>query len=167
MNRQLMMTLGACVSLASASALALDPACTPIIASSEAKIAAPAWHATSQLDDFKAEVIKVGGNFFMKNDDQWMTSPVNMDDAERKTVESLKAGKILVTGCTDAGEETVEGMRTRALVYTVEVPGSGIPAAQTRLNVGIADGLPYRLSSAAGETRQQVTYRYTGVKAPL
>jgi len=167
MNRQLMMTLTAGMTLASAAAQALDPACGPLISSSEAKIAAPAWHVVSKLDDFEAEVIKVDGRFFMKNGGQWMVSPVNVDDVERKTVESVNAGQVLVTGCMDAGEETVEGVSTRALVYTVEVPGSGIPAAQTRLNVGVADGLPYRLSSAAGETRQQVIYRYTGVKAPL
>jgi len=167
MNRHLIVTLSACAVLASSPTQALDPACGPLIASSEAKIGAPAWHAVSQLDDFETEIIKVNGRFYMKDGDQWTAAPVNMDDAERKTVEAVKAGEIRVTGCTDAGEESVEGIRTRALVYSVEVRGSGTPASQTRLNVGIADGLPYRLSSAAGETRQQVTYRYEGVKAPL
>lgn len=155
------------LALASPFAVALDSACEPLVTSSEAKIAAPAWHATSRLDDFETEVIKAEGRFFMKNGATWMVSPVNMDDTERKTIESVKSGAVKVSECTDGGEEVIDGVKTRVLVYTVEVPGSGIPAASTRLNIGVSDGLPYRLSSAAGETRQQVSYRYSGVTAPI
>ncbi len=164
MKRTVLTTL---LTIASPLSLALDPACTILVELSEAKIAAPAWHAVSKLDDFETEFLKVDGKFFMKNAGEWMPAPFNMDETERKTIDSLRAGEIKVTGCTAAGEETVQGVRTRAFTYTVEVPGSGIPAVQTRINVGVDDGLPYRLSSAAGETKQHVTYRYSGVKTPL
>lgn len=169
MQRTALATL---IALAPPFAVALDPACAPLVASSEARIVASAWQATSRLDDFETEVIKTEEGFFMKNGDAWLASPVNVDDAERKTIESVKAGAVKVSGCSDGGEEVVDGVRTRVLIYTIEVPGSGIPPAVTRLNIGVSDGLPYQsstagqLSSTAGETRQKVTYRYTGVKAP-
>ena len=159
--------LGAGAVFGAQTVLAFDETCMPLIRSSEAKIAAPAWHAVSRFDEFETEVIKANGKFYMKTAGTWMVSPMNLDDAERKTIETLRSGGIKVTGCTDAGEERVENVSTRALVYTIEIPGSGIPPARTRINVGTDDNLPYRLSSVAGETRQETTYRYTGVKAPL
>lgn len=149
------------------AALALDAACTPLIEASEAKVAKSAWHAISQIDDFKTEVIKADGRFFMFMNDQWIVAPMNMDEVERQTVASMQSGEIKVTGCQSAGIEMVDGIETRVLVYTVELPGSGIPAAQTRINLGVADKLPYKQGSAAGETRQSTTYRYTGVKPPI
>lgn len=149
------------------AALALDAACTPLIEASEAKVAQPAWHAVSQIDDFRSEVIKADGKFFMFMNDEWIVAPMNMDEVERETVASMRSGKIKVTGCQPAGTETVDGVETRVLVYTVELPGSGIPAAQTRINIGAADKLPYKLGSAAGATRQSTTYRYNGVKPPM
>lgn len=146
---------------------ALEPACAPLVSSSEAKIAAPAWHMVSKLDDFETEIIKSGGKFYMKTAGEWVVAPMNLDDAERKTIDALKNGSIKVSGCTDGGVEVINGVQTRVLVYTVEVPGSGIPPAQTRLNVGVSDNLPYSLSGAAGTTSQHVTYRYGDIKPPL
>lgn len=147
--------------------LALDAACAPLIEASEAKVAQPAWHAVSQIDDFRSEVIKVDGKFFMFLNEAWVVAPINMDDLERETVVSMQSGKIKVTGCQPGETEMIDGVETRVLVYTVELPGSGIPAAQTRINLGVADKLPYKQGSAAGETRQSTTYRYTGVKPPM
>lgn len=147
--------------------LALDAACAPLIEASEAKVAQPAWHAVSQIDDFRSEVIKADGKFFIFLNDAWIVAPMNMDDVERETVASIQSGKIKVTGCQFAGTELVDGVETKVLVYTVELPGSGIPAAQTSINLGVADKLPYKQGSAAGETRQSTTYRYTGVTSPL
>ena len=147
--------------------LALDAACAPLIEASEAKVAQPAWHAVSQIDDFRSEVIKADGKFFMFLNDAWIVAPMNMDDLERETVASMQNGKIKVTGCQSAGTEMVDGVKTDVLVYTVELPGSGIPAAQTRINLGVADNLPYKLGSTAGATRQSTTFRYTGVKPPM
>lgn len=146
---------------------AIDPACTPLVTSSEAKLAAPAWHMVSRLDDFETEVVKAGGKFYMKTGGEWMVTPMNLDETERKTIDSLKSGQISITGCTDGGAEDIDGVKTRVLIYTVEVPGSGIPPAETRLNVGVGDNLPYRLSGSAGATNQHVTYTYRNVKAPL
>ncbi len=162
-----------CLSIATASmlctplSLALDAACSPLIEASEAKVAQPAWHAISQIDDFKTEVIKADGRFFMFMNDQWIVAPMDMDEVERQTIASMESGDIKVTGCQSAGLEMVDGVETRVLVYSVELPGSGIPAAQTRINLGVADKLPYRQGSSAGETRQSTSYRYTGVKPPI
>ena len=153
--------------LATPAVLALDAACAPLIEASEAKVAQPAWHAVSRIDDFTSEVIKADGKFYMFLNDKWIVAPMNMDEVERETVASIRSGKIKVTGCQSAGAEMVDGIETSVLVYTVELPGSGIPAAQTRINLGVADKLPYKQGSAAGETKQSTTYRYTGVKPPL
>lgn len=147
--------------------LAMDAACAPLIEASEAKIAQPAWHAISQIDDFKSEVIKAEGKFYMFLNDKWIVAPMDMDQVERETIASMQSDKIKVTGCQSAGTEMVDGIATSVLVYTVELPGSGIPAAQTRINLGVADKLPYKQGSAAGETKQFTTYRYTGVKPPM
>lgn len=147
--------------------LALDAACSPLIEASEAKVAESAWHAVSQIDDFRSEVIKADGKFYMFLNDEWIVAPMNMDEVERETIASIQSGKIKVTGCQSAGTEMVDGIETNVLVYTVELPGSGIPAAQTRINLGVADKLPYKQGTAAGETRQSTTYRYTGVKPPI
>jgi hypothetical protein len=147
--------------------LALDAACSPLIEASEAKVAKPAWHAISQIDDFRSEVIKAEGKFYMFLNGEWIVAPMDMDEVERETIASMQSGKIKVTGCQSAGTEMVDGIETSVLVYTVELPGSGIPAAQTRINLGVADKLPYKQGSAAGETKQSTTYRYTGVKPPF
>jgi len=147
--------------------LAMDGACSPLIEASEAKIAQPAWHAISRIDDFKSEVIKAEGKFYMFLNDKWIVAPMDLDQVERETIASMQGDKIKVTGCQSAGTEVVDGIKTNVLVYTVELPGSGIPAAQTRINLGVADKLPYKQGSAAGETKQFTTYRYTGVKPPM
>lgn len=148
-------------------ALALDAACSPLIETSEAKIAQPAWHAVTQIDDFKSEVIKAEGKFYIYLNDNWIVAPMDMDQVERETIASIRSGKIKVTGCQSAGTEMVDGIKTSVLVYTVELPGSGIPAAETRINLGVADKLPYKQGGVAGETKQFTTYRYTGVKPPI
>ena len=147
--------------------LAMDAACSPLIEASEAKVAQSAWHAVSQIDDFRSEVIKAEGKFYMFLNDQWIVAPMNMDEVERETIASMQSGKIKVTGCQTAGTEIIDGVETSVLIYTVELPGSGIPAAQTRINLGVADKLPYKQGSAAGETKQSTTYRYIGVKPPM
>jgi len=149
------------------TALGLEPECNLLIEASEARIARSAWHSSATIDAFKSEVIKVDGKFYMNAMGEWMLAPMNLDDVERKTTASIRSGEIRVSACAQAGRETIDGVATVVFVYTVEVPGSGIPASQTRMNIGVDDRLPYRLSSTAGEVRQETTYRYTGVTAPM
>lgn len=143
-------------------AFALDTACGPLVKSSEAKLAQPAWHAVVESAGLKLESIKIDGQFFMADEGKWTKAPMSLDAAEKIAIKQIQDGVIKVTDCQDAGTETVDGMEMTILSYTTEVPGSGFPAANTRLYIGKADGLPYQSSSED----TTATYRYTNVVAP-
>lgn len=144
------------------SVFALDAACEPIIESSEAKIAQPAWHSVSAGEGLTLEAMKVDGKFFMKTDDKWRKFPVNLDEAEKTAITQMREGAINITNCKDEGSETLEGMEMTVIQYTAEVLKSGIPAADAKLYLGKEDGLPYKV--VGNDTT--VTYRYKDVVAP-
>ena len=75
-------------------------------------------------------------------------------------LEQISSGEIKLTQCKDEGSETVEGIETRVTSYRVEIKGG--PAADTKLYIGKADGLPYASTSDKTKSR----YTYTGVVAP-
>lgn len=143
-------------------AFALDAACDPLVKSSEAKLAQPAWHTTVASEGLTLESIKVDGKFYMADDGKWKKAPMNLDQAEKVAIKMMKDGKIKVTDCKDEGSDTVDGMEMSVISYVTEVPGSGVPAAATRLYIGKDDGLPYKSSS----DEVTATYQYKGVVAP-
>ena len=153
--------------LAAQQAFAFDAACEALVQASEAKIAQPAWHAIARIDELQTEVIKADGKFFMNTSGEWITSPMNLDDMERETIASMRSGKIRVFDCRSGGNEIINGVDTRVLTYRVEIVDSGMPASDTRINIGTSDNLPYRLGSTAGETRQSTEYRYVDVHSPV
>ncbi|WP_020396927.1 hypothetical protein [Thiolinea disciformis] len=144
------------------SAFALDSACEPLLSSSAAKIAQPAWHAIHS----EGEAIRIADQSFMKMEGQWMKSPIDLNQVEQQVIDQVKSGAIKVTDCKEAGTETLDGKAMRIFTYTTEVLNSGIPAAKAKLYIGKEDGLPYLQTDVDDKEANQVTYRYTGVKAP-
>lgn len=141
---------------------ALDAACEPIIKSSEAKIAQPAWHSVTGMGELKLEAIKVDGESFIQVEGEWKKSPMSLDDAEEAAIAEMQEGKIKVTDCKEEDSEMLDEMEVTVLSYTSEVPASGLPAANVKLYIGKDDGLPYKFSSG----NATATYRYKDVTAP-
>ena len=154
------LALSLCCSI-SPAAFALDDACAPIVAASEARMKAPAWHTVSETSThFKVESIKADGNYFSRvGDGKWNTS-INIDQAEEKMLAGINTGGIKLTQCKDEGTEAIAGVTTRVISYQIEIKDG--PSASSRLNIGQADGLPYAATSNGNTTH----YAYTGVVAP-
>jgi len=151
------------LSLASAAMAGVDPACAPIIKSSLARAAAPAWETVTVVSpgDFKMEAIQFGGQSYMRmNGKGWKKAPVNMAKAEQEVVAQINSGQIKLSKCKDGGDSTIDGIPTRMINYTVEMAGA--PAAAATLHVGKADGLPYAQTGDKVKTH----FRYRGVTAP-
>lgn len=146
-------------------ALALDAACEPLIKSSEAKIAQPAWHSIIASDGKKIEAIKVDGQFFMLTDGKWRKFPMDLDKAEKIAIAQMQSGGIIVSDCKDEGTEIVDGTEMNVLSYTSAIPGSGFPATSARVFIGKDDGLPYKVIDTEKD-KTPVIYRYEGVVAP-
>jgi hypothetical protein len=161
-TRTLTFTLSLLLALPQTSS-ALDAACEPILAASEARMKMPAWHSASEVNggNFKLEAIKADGKFYIRTGKgKWSLSPINIDETEQKMLAQIASGEIKLAQCKDEGSETVEGTATRVISYRVEIKGG--PAADTKLYIGKADGLPYAATSDKAKSR----YSYTGVVAP-
>ena len=151
------------LSLASAAMAGVDPACAPIIKSSLARAAAPAWETVTVVSpgNFKMEAIQAGGQSYMRmNGERWKKAPVNLAKAEQQVVAQINSGQIKLSKCKDGGDSTIDGIPTRIINYTVEMTGA--PAAAATLYVGKADGLPYAQTGDKVKTH----FRYRGVTAP-
>jgi hypothetical protein len=142
----------------------LDAACMPVIKASETRAAAPMWESVTVISpsNFKMEAMKVGGQFYSRTTGakNWSKSPINLSEAELKSIAEIKAGKIKVSQCKTGANETIDGVVMQVLTYTVEMTGA--PAAVSKLYIGKSDGLPYAQTSAHVKTR----FRYTGITAP-
>jgi hypothetical protein len=151
------------LSFAVSSQAAVDPACNSVITSSLAHAAAPAWESVTVITkgNFKMESIRVGGQAYMRIDGKgWKKSPVNFAEAEKKVVDQIINGTIKLSNCKDGGDASIEGVPTRNIHYTVEMPGA--PATSSSLYVGKSDGLPY----AQMNDQMKSHFRYRGVTAP-
>lgn len=153
----LLLTLFSC-----SAALALDSACEPLIKSSEAKIAQPAWHSMHAA----GEAIKTADKSYMKMDGKWIESPIDLDAVERQVIESVKTGELKVSDCKEEDSTMLDGKEMRVFIYTAAIPNSGLPAATTKLYIGKEDGLPYLQTGLSAEETNKVTYSYQDITAP-
>ena len=157
----LVSTLAFC--LATAAHAAPDPACNPLIKASEARAAAPASQAITVVSpsNFTMKFIKVGGKSYSQTQGSpWKLSPVDISEAERQLITQINSGAVKISKCKLGSDETINGMVTTVLNYTIEMPGA--PAAAAKLYIGKSDGLPYLQISAETKT----TYSYKEIKAP-
>ena len=146
-----------------APAIALDAACDPIIKAAEQKMQQPAWYTVSEFKSGKLEAMKVDGHYFAHiGDGKWQPGP-NLDQAAKVMLDMMRNGTATVTDCKNAGSETLDGNVTTIITYTATLPGLPAPT-QVKLNIGQADGLPYRESSQKGQTT--IITRYKDIIAP-
>lgn len=156
MNRLILLSLLA----ASPTVLALEASCEAFVAAAEKSAQRDARHAVSDLGGgLRTEVIVVGGKSYLKADRGWQVMPTDLLAHERRLNAEMRSGKMPVRDCQRLGSETVDGIATTIVRYTIAMPGA--PVATARAFIG-ADGLIHALS--ADDTR--VRYRYTGVTAP-
>jgi len=155
-----MKLLGLFVFFAAVPAHALDAACEPFIAAAEKGLQQPARHSVSELTSgMRMEVIVTGGKFYTMTGGKWRLMKMDLMAAERELNADVRSGKIQLTGCKKLGKESVEGVETAVLAYTLTMPGAKAVSAKAYIG---KDGLVYAQTSPD----MKVRYRYTGVTAP-
>lgn len=159
MNIRILSSLLLLTSL-SAPATAMDAACEPFIAAAEKSTQQPQRHSVSVLDgDQRIEAIVIDGRAYSAMNGQWRALKLDLLAAERELNAEIRSGRIGLGPCKSLGKETVDGVATSVLLYTLTMPGA--PPATGKAYIG-ADGLVYALSADG----QKVRYRYSGVSAP-
>ena len=135
--KALLFTLGLASLHALSAHAGVDPACAPVIKSSLARAAAPAWEAVTVVSpgNFKMEAIQFGGQSYMRmNGERWKKAPMDLAKGEQQVVAQINSGQIKLSKCKDGGD----------------------------LHIGKADGLPYAQTGDKVKTH----IRYRGVTAP-
>ena len=87
--KALLFTLGLASLHALSAHAGVDPACAPVIKSSLARAAAPAWEAVTVVSpgNFKMEAIQFGGQSFMRmNGERWKKAPMDLAKGEQQVV---------------------------------------------------------------------------------
>ena len=111
---------------------------------------------------FEREQIVVGDLIYATSlgAGRWMKLPMTASDRE-----ALAAGLVRYPPhhC-EAAEPAAEDAPMRVYLYRQDV--SGPNSADSRLWVGMKDGLPRRFESQEGTTRVVITLEYEGVKPP-
>lgn len=145
----------------SAPTYALDQACEAILSASEARLKQASWHSVTIINkSLRLEVIKANGQFYNNIDAKWSKSPINLDDTERALNAQVRSGEVKITQCKLVGSETINGVAVNVISSRTEM--AGLPAADSSLYIGKADGLPYRQVGA----NLVVEYSYKDVTAP-
>lgn len=146
--------------LTSSTAQALDAACEMFIAAAEKTAQQPARHTLTESTDLRLEAITVGGASWTRMDGgAWRTMKTDLLAAEKDINAQVRSGAIPLSDCKDLGSESLEGLPTRVIAYSLSM--FGMPPAASKAYIG-KDGLIHALR--ADDTR--VRYRYTGVAAP-
>lgn len=148
----------ALVALASAPAQALDTACVKAISTANLKmIDAPAFHTTKLFSGMRLEILKADNKLFMRmNADPW--GPASMSLQELR--DAVRQAEAIVLSCERGGRESVNGVATEVLRFSVKDPSNQTLRAQVW--IGVQDGLPYREDSST----TKATTVYANVKAP-
>ena len=111
--KALLFTLGLASLHALSAHAGVDPACAPVIKSSLARAAAPAWEAVTVVSpgNFKMEAIQFGGQSFMRmNGERWKKAPMDLAKGEQQVVAQINSGQIKLSKCKDGGDSTIDGI---------------------------------------------------------
>ena len=142
------------------AALAVDAACEPFVAATEKGSQQPARHTVSEMSDgARIETIVLDGKFYASISGKWQEMKMDLRAAERKVNADVRSGAIKLRDCKALGSQTVDGIATQVVGYTLVMPGTDVAPAKAYIG---KDGLIHALSSDGVKVR----YRYTGVKAP-
>lgn len=145
------------------NAVALDANCEPIMKANEASMKTPTWQKISTLTgkDFKMEIRKIDGQYYMLMGKTWKKQPASFNATVESFDNLVHSGKIKLSNCKEEGSETIEGIDTTVISYRVEMQDG--PTANAKVYIGKTDGLPYADASANTQSR----YSYKGVVAPV
>lgn len=147
------------------NAFALDAACKPILKASDASASAPTWQKINTLTgkkDYKMEIRKIKGQYYTySSGGDWKKQDAGFEKAVQSFTGQIRSGVIKISQCKNEGTEIVDGVNTIVISYRIEMTGA--PAANAKLYIGKADGLPYAESSDATQSR----YSYKNVVVPI
>lgn len=139
---------------------AMDAACETYLDAAEKSSAQPARHNLTLLDDgTRIESISIGGDFYALSGGTWRKIKMDVAGAERKLYADIRSGRIKLDGCSKLGNETLDGVATSVVSYTITIPGTEPASAQAYIG---KDGLIHGQSSP----QMKLRYRYAGVTAP-
>lgn len=144
-------------------AVALEAACELIMKANAVSMHTPTWQKVSTLigKDFKIETRKVEGQYYTFMGKEWKKQDASFNAIVKSFDGEVRSGKIKLSDCKEEGSQIIDGVDTTIISYRVEVTGA--PAANAKVYIGKADGLPYADSSATTESR----YSYKNIVAPI
>lgn len=146
--------------LAVPTAQALDGACLPYVDAADKSAHQEARQSVIEMSGGeRMEAIVVDDVLYSKMGSKWTKLKTGFWAMERELVADMRNGKIKLTQCQSLGSETVDGIATTVVAYTMSMPGAD--AISTKVYIG-KDGLIYAQASAEVKVR----YRYQGVRAP-
>lgn len=139
---------------------ALDAACEPYLKAAEKGTHQPARHSIAEYQGgMRLEAIVAGDVLYTNMDGKWRKAKAGFWADERAVNADVRKGTIKLGDCKNLGQETIDGIDTTVISYTITMAGA--PPATGKAYIG-KDGLVYALSSP----QQKVRYRYSGVTAP-
>ncbi len=149
---------------ASATALAQrSPACKPVL-DAMVKVEATDHIVEATREGKTAQVVAVGGAFYIQRNGKWMKSPASMADMQAQEKDNIANAKVYT--CTPAA--AVPGVSGTAYhVHSVSEDGD---VSDGTVVLG-SNGLPAMIDMSRtmdGSTTHSVQrYSYTGVRAPM
>ncbi|WP_146152020.1 hypothetical protein [Ahniella affigens] len=146
--------------LATPAAQALDPVCNTYVEAANASAHQQSRQSVMETaDGTRLESVVVDDVLYSKMDGKWKKLRSGFWAVEQKLVADMRSGKIALSQCRLLGRETVEGIETSVVEYTMTM--SGTDPVTSKVYIG-QDGLIYAQSA----TGMKIRYRYQGVRAP-
>jgi hypothetical protein len=150
--------------LGSTPSLALDTTCQRLSDATMKRFDAPAYHSRQQMPAGTNEIIKAGGQFYLRHPGgEWRKAPPMMNLASLKKM--ARAADAYFLSCEHEKRDSVGGVATDVYRFTARDPtGISKEPLTSRVWIGVADGLPYReLAQGVDGT----TVYGSSIKAPL
>lgn len=146
--------------LVAPAAQALDATCQTFVDAADLSAHQAARQSVMEAaGNMRMESIVADDILYSRINGKWVKVRSGFWAMERKLVTDMRSGAIKLSGCRTVGHESIDGINTTAIEYTMTIPGND-PDTST-VYIG-QDGLIYAQSS----TELKVRYRYAGVRAP-
>lgn len=141
-------------------ALAVDAACAPFVDAADKSSHQSARQSVMEFGGGeRMEAIVVDDVLYSKIGGQWKKLKTGFWAMERAQVDDMRSGKIALTQCKSLGKESVDGIATTVVGFTLSIAGTD--PIHNKVYIGV-DGLIY----AQASDQSRVRYRYLGVRAP-
>ena len=129
--------------------------------------AAPAVHQTISMGDRpQMQLIALGEAMYVdQGEGGWMKLPLQAGMRATMMQQAIPDPSAL-KDCRAAGADAIDGQAMTVYQYLPPSFAGEVPQPQ-KLWIGDADGLPYRMTTAAEGRPMEMTVRYQDVSAPL